>query len=114
MTRRFFDSEPAMRKSDLIQIRFEYLLLAVMLFHLSRRRLLSQLAAEADVLTIDDVGMHVADELLGDRTCAAALFAEYASFDRAANADQVDTVMLVEALIFNRDERLRHVARQRS
>src|SRR5260221_5282775 len=57
--------------------------------------------------------MHVADELLRDRARSTAWLAEYSAFDRAGDADYVDAVVLIEALIFNSDERLRNVSRQR-
>ena len=57
--------------------------------------------------------MHVADELLRDRARAAAVLAHDLSLDRAEHADDVDAVVLVEALIFDRDERLRTYAGKR-
>ena len=102
-----------MRERNLIQIRFEDLLLVVMLLHLSRRSLLAKLASEGHIAPIDDVRMHVAYELLGDRARTTALFAEYATFDRAADADQVNAIVLIESLIFDGDKCLRHIARKR-
>ena len=114
MPRCFLDTVPPMRERNLIQVRFEDLLLVVMLLHLSSRCLLAQFASEAHVAPIDDVRMHVADELLRDRACTTPLFAEYPAFDRAADANQVDAIVLVESLIFDGDKCLRHIAWQRT
>src|SRR5947207_13612847 len=111
MTRCFLDAVPTVRKADLIEIGLEDLLLVVVLLHFGRGSLFAKLARKTHVTTIDDVGMHVADELLSDRARSTALLAEYSAFDRAGDADYVDAVVLIKALIFNSDERLRNVSR---
>jgi hypothetical protein len=58
--------------------------------------------------------VHVPDELLSDRARATAPLAEELSLDRAGDADQVDTIMLIETLILDGDEGVREVTRQRS
>ena len=62
--------------------------------------------------------MHVPDELLRDRARAAAMIAgdplEDLALDGAGDADQVDAVVLVEALVLDGDERLADVLRQRA
>ena len=56
--------------------------------------------------------MHVADELLRDGARPAAL-AEDVVLERARDSNDVDSVVLVEAVILDRDERLREVLGQR-
>jgi hypothetical protein len=58
--------------------------------------------------------MHVADELLRNRARSATVFAEYPAFDSAGNADDVNAVVLVKALVFNSDKCLRHVPWKRA
>jgi len=50
--------------------------------------------------------VHVADELLGDRAGSAAL-AEDVVLERAGNADDVNAVVLIEPMVFNRNKCLR-------
>ena len=57
--------------------------------------------------------MHVPDEQLRDRARAAHVAAD-GVLERARDADEVDAVVLVEALVLDGDERRRHVARQRA
>src|SRR6185437_5770296 len=84
------DTEPVVAQVHLVEIRLEDLVFAVVLLHLARGGLLAKLAAEAEVVAIDDVGMHVPDELLRDRARAAAPLAEDLALDRRRDADQVD------------------------
>jgi hypothetical protein len=83
-----------------------------MLFHLARRSLLAQLATEALVRSVDDAGMHVADQLLRDGARAARI-AEHGVLESTRDAHEIDAVVLVEPLILDGHERLRHVLRQR-
>ena len=112
MTCRAFDSVPTVSERDLIEIRLEYLLLAVVFLHLARRCLLSQLSAEAQVGAIDQSGMHVANELLRDRARAATL-SKNVVLQRAGDADDIDPVVLVEAVVLHGNERLWQILRQR-
>ena len=57
--------------------------------------------------------MHVADELLRDRARATAVLAENLADDRGADGLPVHAVVLVEALVLDRDERLGDVPGQR-
>ena len=107
------DSVPAVREANLIEIRLEDLLLVVVLLHLPRGCLLAKLSAEAHVAAIDEIRMHVADELLRDGARSAALLTEDFSLDRAGDADHVHAVVLIETLVLDRDKGLPHVPRQR-
>src|SRR5512140_283062 len=106
MARPRFDTEPTAPKIDLIEVGLENLLLGVVALHLARRRLLSEFARQpggaADLVPVDDVGMHVSDELLRDRARTAAVFSQNLAFDRAEHTDHVDAVVLVEPLILDR------------
>src|SRR6185436_6417885 len=104
------DTVPAVSERDLVQIRFEYLLLGVVLLHFARGGLFAQLATDRDIRAVDDIGMHVPDELLGDRT-RAARSAEDVVLDRPGDADEVHAVMLIKAVIFDGDERFRQIGR---
>src|ERR1043166_307703 len=110
MPRPGFDAVPAVSEIDLVEIFLEDLLLGVMPLHLARRRLLAQLARQprraTDLAAVDDVGVQVADELLRDRAGAAPVLAKDLPFDRAEHAEHVDAVVLIEALVFDGDERL--------
>src|SRR5689334_21293938 len=55
--------------------------------------------------------MHVADELLRDRARTATV-AKNVVFDRAGDSNDVDSVMLVEALVFDCDEGLADIPRK--
>ena len=57
--------------------------------------------------------MHVANELLRDRARPAAVLSEDFALDGAGDADDIDAVVLVEALVLDGDERLRHVRWER-
>src|SRR5882672_846117 len=57
--------------------------------------------------------MHVAHELLGYRAGSSAL-AEDVVLEGAGDADDIDSVVLVEAVIFHGNERLRQILRQRT
>ena len=83
-----------------------------MLFHLTRRRLLTELAAQAPVGAIDERRMHVADELLGNGAGAAAL-AEDVVPERTRDADDVNAIVLIEAVVLDGDECLRQVLWER-
>ena len=107
---------PAVPEVDLVDVAFEYLLLAVVALHFACGLLLVELAHRAHVPPVDDVRMHVADELLRDGARATAMRArdllEELALDCAGNTDEVDAIMLVEALVLDGDERLADVLRQ--
>src|SRR5262245_61981610 len=109
----FLDTEPAMPEVNLIEVAFEYLLLGVVLPHFDRGGLLAQFSRGRHVGAIDSVGVHVADELLRNRARTAEVTL-HRVFQRARNAHDVDAVMLVEALIFDSDERFTEVFGERS
>src|SRR5687767_14699007 len=102
-----------MAEAYLVQKSLEDLLLRVVLFHFPRGCLLAKLSAERAIGPVDDVRMHVADEKLRYRAGPPAL-PENIVLDRSSDSDDVNAIMLVEALILDRDERLRHVLRERS
>src|SRR6185369_7571289 len=118
MPRRGLHAVPAVAEVDLVDVRLEDLLLAVVALHLTRRLLLAELACEAQVPPVDLVGVHVPDELLRDRARAPAVAAcdplEDLALDGAGDADQIDAVVLVEALVLDGDECLTNVLRQRA
>ena len=113
VSRRLLDSVPAMSEVDLVEICLENLLLVVVALHLARGVLLVDLARDRAVGAIDEIRMHVADELLRDRARATRVAAQRI-LDRGGHADHIHTIVLVEALVFDRDERLPDVRRQRS
>ena len=98
-----------MSEVDLVEIRLEDLLLGVVLLHLARGVLLAILSRNRHLAAVDDVGMHVPDELLGDGTAATAVVADDLADDRAGDGTNIDAVVLVEALILHSDECLRDV-----
>src|SRR5687767_900063 len=104
MARRGLDPVPAVREVDLIEVGLEYLSFRVMLFHLAGRLLLAELARKAQVSAVDEIGMHVADELLSDRARAAPLLTEDPALDRSGDPDHVNTVVLVEASVLDGNE----------
>src|SRR5262245_44958890 len=73
-----------------------------------------QTGSAAGLAPIDDVGVHVPDELLRNGARAAAILVEDLPLDRAEHSDDVDAVVLVEPLVFNRDEGLADVLRKRA
>ena len=101
-----------MAEVHLVEVRLEDLLLGVVPLHFAGCGLLAQLAADGLVPAVDEVGMQVADELLRDRGCTPRP-ADDVVLDRTGDADDVDAVVLVEAVVLHRDEGLRHVLRQR-
>src|SRR5581483_4035551 len=111
-----FEAEPSAAQVDLVEIRFEDLILGVVPLHLPRGCLFMKLARKtrrpAHLAAVDDVRMHVPDELLRDGA-AAALSADDLAERRGRGRLDIDAVVLVEALVFGGDERLRHVPRQR-
>src|SRR5688572_5521293 len=82
-------------------------------FHFPCRGLFAQLAHRTAIGAIDLIGVHVADELLRNRAGATWL-AAHDVFDGPRDTDQVHTIVLVEAVIFDRDKRLREVFREGS
>ncbi len=102
-----------MAEADLVQEGLEYLCLAVALFHLARSRLLAKFSAETHVAPVDDVRMHVADEQLRDCACTPPV-AKDVVLDGSRDADHVDAVVLVEALVLDGNEGLRDVFRKRA
>src|SRR4029079_11119875 len=113
VSRSRLDPGPSVRESNLIHIRFEDLLLRVVLLHLDLCRLLAKFSRWTWIAAIDDVGVHVADQLLrhGAGSCPVA---EDVVLDCAGNAYEIDPVVLVKTLVFDSDERLGHVFRQGS
>ena len=114
MARRCLDSVPSVREADLIEICLEDLLLVVVLLHLARGLLLAELATRLMSRRSTMSGC-----MLPTSCCVMVLappsrLAEDLAFDRAGDADDVDAVMLVEALVFDRNECLRDVARERA
>ena len=103
MARRALDPVPAAPERNLVQVRLEDLVLGVVLLHLARRRLLPDFPAEAAVRAVDDVGMHVPDQLLCDGAGPATL-AEDVVLERARDSDDVDAVVLIETVILYGDE----------
>src|ERR1051326_27872 len=112
MPRRHLHSVPTVAKLDLIEVGLKDLILAVMLLHFASRRLLTQLARETHVAPVDEIRVHVADELLRDGARPAPL-AQEVVLDGSGNADQVDSVVLIEALILDGDERFANVRGKR-
>ena len=112
VTRRRIDAVPPMTEVNRVQIRFEDLRLVVASLHVTRRALLAQLAPDRRVAPVDQIRMHVADKLLRDGARTARI-AHYRVLHRRRDADQVDAVVLIEALVFDGNERLPDVARQR-
>src|SRR5205085_9244474 len=108
------DAEPAVAQIDLIEICLENLILGVMLLHLARRGLLAELARETEITPVDDVRMHIADELLRDGARPTATLPKEPSLDRARDADEIDAVVLIEALVLDSDERVLEVTWQRA
>ena len=96
-----------------VQVRLEDLLLVVVLLHFARRRLFPQLAGQAAVRAVDDVGVHVADQLLRDGAGPARVAAERV-LERSRHAHEIDPVMLIETLILDRNKGLGDIARQRT
>src|SRR5437867_160068 len=54
VARRCLDAEPPVAEIDLIEVALEDLIFGAVLFHLSRRRLLAQLARQTHVAAVDD------------------------------------------------------------
>lgn len=108
MASRAFDSKIPVGETDLIEKRLEDLFLAVTFLHLARGCLLAQLPAKSSVGSVDNVGVHVADEKLRDRARSPAVSQDVV-LDCAGNTYHVDAVVLVEPLILDCNERLRHV-----
>src|SRR6266540_1340464 len=107
------DAVPPMPEGDLVQVAFENLLLGVVSLHLERGRLLAELSCRTGISAIDDRRMHIADKLLRDGARSAP-GAEYIVLERAGYADIVDAFVLVEAVVFDGDERLGQIARERA
>ena len=105
--RRLPDPVRAVPEVDRVQVRGEdpVLVVAVPLLELPRERRLLQLARDRAV--VGDVG--VLDELLRDRRAALddGLVLDVRE-QRAPDRVQVDAVVLVEALVLDRDDRLLH------
>src|SRR6185437_3726759 len=112
MARGALDPIPPVAERNLIQVGLEDLVFAVMLLHLPGGCLLIELSANAAISAVDQSGMHVADELLGNGARAATL-AEDVVLERARYTDDVDAVVLVEAVVLDRDEGVGQVIRQR-
>jgi hypothetical protein len=111
VARRRVDAVPVVAEVDLIEIRLEDLRLAVVRLHLARRGLLAELARDRLVAAVHEIGMHVAHQLLRDRARAARVAADRV-LECAGDADEVDAIMDVEALILDRDEGLADIQRQ--
>ncbi len=98
-----------MTERDEVDICLENLRLGVMALHLPGRILLAQLPIEAQVPPVDDVGMHVADELLGDRARTAHPPADKPVLQGADHPNDVHPVVLVESAVLDCDERQRDI-----
>ena len=87
VTRRRLDAVPPSAEVDLVDVGLEDLILGVVPLHLASRGLLVELARKPSVpLTfapVDEIGMHVPDELLRDGAAAAAVLVENLPFDDA-------------------------------
>ena len=110
MARGCVDAEPAVPERDEVEIGLEDLRLGVVSLHLARGVLLAELAIETHVSSIDHIGMHVADELLRDGAGSAHAAANESVLQRTNHADDIDAVVLVEPMIFDRNEGLGDVA----
>src|SRR5665213_3541396 len=100
VSRGALDSVVSMPERDIVQVTFEDLFLVVVLFHFARGLLLAEFATYALIVPVDDVGVHVADQLLSDCACAAPITHDVV-LDRAGDSNQVNTVVLVEALVLD-------------
>ena len=112
MTGGFVDAVPAVTELDDVEIRLEDLRLGVVLLHLAGGILLAELARDGLVAAIDGIGVEIAHELLRDRARAARMSRD-GILDRAGDADEVDAIVRVEALVLDGDEGLRREQRQR-
>ena len=112
VSRRRLDAVPAVPEADLVQVGLEDLLLVIVLFHLARGGLLAKLAHRALVPPVDQVGVHVPDELLRDRA-RAAWVAAHGILQRAGYPHHVHAVVLVEALVLHCHEGLSQIAGER-
>src|SRR5689334_9182553 len=111
MPRRRLDAEPVVAQINLIEIRFKDLVLGIVLFHLARGALLAKLARQTEIAAVDDIGVHIPDELLRNRARAAPpSLAEKLPLDGTGDADQIDAVVLIEALILDGDKRVREIS----
>jgi hypothetical protein len=110
---RRLDAEPAVAEIHLVEVRLEDFILRVVTLHFTGRGLFAQLPHGAPIGPVDDARVHVAHKLLRDRARTADVPAD-GVLDGAGYADEVHAIVLVEALVFDGDERLRHVLRQRS
>jgi hypothetical protein len=103
MARAGLDAVPTAAEVDLVEVGLEDRVLRVVTFHLARGRLFPQLARDAGgaahLTPIDDVGVHVPDELLRDRASAAAILVEDLALDRGHHRTEIDPVVLVKALV---------------
>src|SRR5690349_17601215 len=106
-------SVPAVAERNLVQVRFEDLLLRVVTLHLARRSLLTKLAAKTAIAAVDQRRMHVADELLRDGAGTASL-AEDVVLQSAGDPDDINAIVLIEPVIFDGDECLAEVFGQRA
>ena len=103
--RRLLDAVRAVPEVDRVQVRGEDAVLAPALLELPGERCLADLPG--DRLLVPDVG--VLDELLGDRRAALDDgLVPHVRPQRSADAVQVDAVVLEEALVLDRDDRLSH------
>ena len=104
-----FDAVRVVEKRHRVQIGFEDLALGVKRFDLERGDRFLQLAREG-LRAADLVRIKIARELLGDRRSTLAVAGK--GMQRSGpGASPVETVMLVEAVIFGGDERVDHIRR---
>ena len=94
----------AVAEVDDVEVRFEDLVLRIFLFEVQRHEDLADLSRDADLV----LARQVLDELLGDRRTARAVRAGDEAVDCAERAVPVDAVVLVEALVLDRDHRILH------
>ena len=100
-----------MTEVNRVEIRFKNLRFAVAALHVTCGTLFAQLAADRGVTAVDQVRVHVAHQLLRDGARTAGV-AHDRVLHRRRHTHQIDAVVLVEALVFDRDEGLTEVAWQ--
>ena len=106
---RGLDAVVAVTVVDHVDVHHQDLVFCVLLLDLERDVHLADLALDGDVVHL--VEKHrVADELLGDRRRAFAPTAGDVGEDRAADAHEIDAVVVVEALVFRSDRSVEDVA----
>ena len=103
---RDLDTVRAIAEVDLVEVELEDLVLGIALLDVERHTHLAQLAAQAAVAAVDVLGKEVARELHGDGGRTGDPSPENGSLRRTEDADPVDAMMLVEALVLGGQEGL--------